>query len=142
MYVAITRARKRLYLSRAQTRMLHGQTRYHVPSRFLNELPERTLKWISPRGGAFSGAPARASVAPVPDWVAARRVSAGDGAATGEAGPAQAIATGMTVFHNKFGEGRVRAVEGSGASARAQVAFRRHGVKWLALAVAKLTVVE
>ena len=52
MYVAITRARKRLYLSRAQTRMLHGQTRYHVPSRFLAELPERTLKWISSRSSA------------------------------------------------------------------------------------------
>ena len=40
MYVAITRARKRLYLSFSQTRMLHGQTRYHVKSRFFDELPE------------------------------------------------------------------------------------------------------
>jgi DNA helicase-2/ATP-dependent DNA helicase PcrA len=41
MYVAITRARKRLYLSHSQTRMLHGQTRYNVKSRFFEELPER-----------------------------------------------------------------------------------------------------
>ena len=40
MYVAITRARKRLYLSHSQTRMLHGQTRYNLKSRFLDELPE------------------------------------------------------------------------------------------------------
>src|SRR5574340_1757022 len=41
MYVAITRARRRLYLSFADSRMLHGQIRYGLPSRFLNELPEQ-----------------------------------------------------------------------------------------------------
>jgi DNA helicase-2/ATP-dependent DNA helicase PcrA len=49
MYVAITRARERLYLSLAQTRMLHGQTRYNLRSRFLEELPEGALKWLTPR---------------------------------------------------------------------------------------------
>ncbi|HVL75110.1 MAG TPA: UvrD-helicase domain-containing protein, partial [Noviherbaspirillum sp.] len=49
MYVAITRARKRLYMSLSQTRMLHGQTRYNMKSRFLDELPEGSLKWLSPR---------------------------------------------------------------------------------------------
>ena len=44
MYVAITRARSRLYLSHAQTRMLHGQTRYNMKSRFFDELPEEALK--------------------------------------------------------------------------------------------------
>ncbi|HEY9240111.1 MAG TPA: UvrD-helicase domain-containing protein, partial [Burkholderiaceae bacterium] len=53
MYVAITRARKRLYLSFSQTRMLHGQTRYNVKSRFLEELPEAALKWITPRNQGF-----------------------------------------------------------------------------------------
>jgi DNA helicase-2/ATP-dependent DNA helicase PcrA len=48
MYVAITRARKRLYLSHSQTRMLHGQTRYNMRSRFFDELPEEALKWITP----------------------------------------------------------------------------------------------
>ncbi|TSE36530.1 DNA helicase II [Tepidimonas charontis] len=52
------------------------------------------------------------------------------------------IRAGMTVFHAKFGEGRVLAIEGRGSDARAQVDFRRHGTKWLALAVAKLTPVE
>ena len=56
MYVAITRARDRLYLSLAQTRMLHGQTRYNLRSRFLEELPERALKWLTPRVQAASSA--------------------------------------------------------------------------------------
>jgi DNA helicase-2/ATP-dependent DNA helicase PcrA len=49
------------------------------------------------------------------------------------------IKAGMAVFHNKFGEGQVLSVEGAGDDARAQVAFHRHGTKWLALSVAKLT---
>jgi DNA helicase II / ATP-dependent DNA helicase PcrA len=53
MYVAITRARKRLYLSHSQTRMLHGQTRYNLKSRFLDELPEECLKWITPKNPRF-----------------------------------------------------------------------------------------
>jgi DNA helicase-2/ATP-dependent DNA helicase PcrA len=47
----------------------------------------------------------------------------------------------MEVFHAKFGEGKVLMLEGSGDDARAQINFTRHGVKWLALSVAKLTVV-
>ena len=43
MYVALTRARRRLYLSHAQTRMLHGQTRYNIASRFLDEIPEELV---------------------------------------------------------------------------------------------------
>ena len=49
------------------------------------------------------------------------------------------IRTGQKVFHNKFGEGKVLAVEGAGPDARAQVNFSRHGTKWLALSVARLT---
>jgi DNA helicase-2/ATP-dependent DNA helicase PcrA len=49
MYVAVTRARKRLYISHAQTRMLHGQTRYNLPSRFFDEIPAELLKWLTPK---------------------------------------------------------------------------------------------
>ena len=45
----------------------------------------------------------------------------------------------MQVFHTKFGEGTVLTLEGAGDDARAQVKFNRHGIKWLALSVAKLT---
>ena len=46
---------------------------------------------------------------------------------------------GQKLFHAKFGEGTVQQLEGSGSDARAQINFPRHGVKWLALSVAKLT---
>jgi DNA helicase-2/ATP-dependent DNA helicase PcrA len=52
------------------------------------------------------------------------------------------IRSGQKVFHNKFGEGKVLALEGAGAYVRAQENFSRHGVKWLALSVAKLTPVD
>ena len=57
-----------------------------------------------------------------------------------EDGPlAESLRVGQKVFHNKFGEGRVRQLEGQGVDARAQIEFSRHGVKWLALSIAKLT---
>ncbi|HOV18344.1 MAG TPA: 3'-5' exonuclease, partial [Ottowia sp.] len=143
MYVAITRARRRLYLSHAQTRLLHGQTRYNLRSRFLDELPADVLKWLTPQRGGFASI-APQSIAARADWTSAigqlgSNLSAPKLGST-TSGPA--IRTGQQVFHVKFGEGRVLAVEGSGDDARAQVNFPRHGVKWLALAIAKLTVVD
>ncbi|MDE2147494.1 MAG: UvrD-helicase domain-containing protein, partial [Burkholderiales bacterium] len=152
MYVAITRARQRLYLSFSQTRMLHGQTRYNVKSRFLEEIPEATLKWLTPklqgfgsgyareyqqawqRGSGLSGIVGAGRVeprAPVPMPYA-------PASAPGQ----QGLRVGQTVFHTKFGEGVVTTLEGLGADARAQVQFGRHGAKWLALAIAKLTPVD
>ena len=151
MYVAITRARKRLYLSFSQTRMLHGQTRYNVKSRFFDEIPEATMKWITPKQQAFGSGYAReyqqawqrgsglsgivgagrvAAPPPAPAFVAA------------SAGQAAGLRVGQTVFHTKFGEGVITTMEGRGADARAQVQFGRHGSKWLALAIAKLTPVD
>jgi len=146
MYVAITRARQRLYLTHAQTRLLHGQTRYSVPSRFFDELPAPSLK---ARGTHMPTAHGQGQTwfdrytLPKPAWGAsARASSAPEPAYASAAGTAAtALRPGQKVFHNKFGEGTVRAVEGSGDDARAQVDFPRHGVKWLALAVAKLTVI-
>ncbi len=149
MYVAITRARKRLYLSHSQTRLLHGQTRYNLKSRFFDELPEHCLKWLTPPqaqgwGGMGSagwgghramGTRSEPQPAWSPGWKAAS-------APAPEPDRGTAIKAGMAVFHNKFGEGKVLAVEGAGDDARAQVSFNRHGTKWLALSVAKLTPIE
>ena len=63
------------------------------------------------------------------------------GAPAPRSGRPPRAASCMQVFHNKFGEGTVLSLEGSGDDARAQINFTRHGVKWLALSVAKLTVV-
>jgi len=153
MYVAITRARRRLHLSHAQTRMLHGQTRYHARSRFLDELPEPCLKWVGSKGGGSAGmAGAQSSRSAwgrggAADSGRAAAYGAGRDAAYGgggavpaqKAAPAHGIRAGMRVFHPKFGEGKVLTVEGQGEDARAQVDFPRHGSKWLALAIAKLT---
>ncbi len=147
MYVAITRARKRLYLTHAQTRMLHGQTRYNLRSRFFDELPEACLKWLTPKAGVAlsptawsspSGATGqRGASQPAwsPGWLSAAQAPA----SAPEPDRGTDIRAGLQVFHNKFGEGKVLAVEGAGADARAQGRFPRHGVKWLALSVAKLT---
>ena len=120
MYVAVTRARQRLYVTCAQTRMLHGQTRYCVPSSFLEEIPENLLKRLNkkaestrPAFGSFGG---------------------------GYAEPVQGgLRIGMTVEHAKFGVGVIVSTEGRGADARVQVNFGGSGMKWLALEYAKLT---
>ena len=170
MYVAITRARQRLYLSLAQTRMLHGQTRYNMRSRFLDELPEANVRWLTPRlnpagvvGGGFmnyegGSAYGRSGGA---EWSASGRSqgaspgraawggksgngSHGTGAAGAGGRAAQIVAhdsglkIGQAVSHARFGQGVVTGLEGSGDDARAQIHFKRDGVKWLALSVAKL----
>jgi DNA helicase-2/ATP-dependent DNA helicase PcrA len=153
MYVAITRARKRLYLSHSQTRMLHGQTRYHIKSRFFDELPEAALKWITPKRtgfGNFERSPWAGAGGGFGDGEGARGGFGRSSSSTRDAAPLPPVqrkddASGhglrvrMKVFHNKFGEGTVLAIEGAGADARAQIDFPRHGAKWLALSVAKLT---
>ena len=155
MYVAITRAKERLYLSFAQSRMLHGQTRYNIRSRFFDELPEGVLKWLTPKAEAgASGAgrsgwnggrgeagwgrdwfarpapPAPPAVERLPAFAQTQRAE--------QAG----FKIGQAVFHTKFGEGAVLNLEGNGADARALVNFKRHGQKWLALAVAKLQAID
>jgi DNA helicase-2/ATP-dependent DNA helicase PcrA len=119
MYVAVTRARQRLYLSCAQTRMLHGQTRYCLPSSFLDEIPENLLLKLN-RRGAREPAPA----------------SGGGYTAETAAG---GLRIGQTVEHAKFGIGVIVAAEGRGADGRVQVNFSGSGMKWLALEYAKLT---
>jgi len=175
MYVALTRARKHLFLSHAQTRMLHGQTRFNLPSRFFQEMPEDSLKWISPPPG--SNSPALWGSAPgayqgsgsadrryapsgkghhssdakhrgSDDWSANQGVALRPklpvhttalGNSAGGDGANDWVRVGQRVFHNKFGEGSVLALEGMAGDARAQIDFPRHGVKWLALSIAKLT---
>jgi len=135
MYVAITRARRRLYISFAQSRLLHGQTRYGLRSRFLQELPEGAVKWLTPKAQAGMGMGARFGAWHDPGGRAAPAVSAPVRTAASTHG----VRVGQTVRHARFGEGIVINLEGSGDDARAQVNFGPHGIKWLALAVAKLT---
>ncbi len=123
MYVAVTRARQRLYLSHAQTRMLHGQTRYCLPSSFLDELPVELLRQINRMPAYTAAEPVRSATAAY----AAGQISA------------NGLRIGQNVEHAKFGLGVIVAAEGRGADARVQVNFGASGMKWLALEFAKLT---
>jgi DNA helicase-2/ATP-dependent DNA helicase PcrA len=129
MYVAITRARQRLYLCHAQTRMLHGQTRYNVASRFIDEIPQEVVKRLTPVMGMGSVRGRFDDQA----WAAApektfKQKSAGHGFRIGQA-----------VQHPKFGQGVIVNAEGSGTDARLQINFGKQGMKWLQLEYAKLT---
>jgi DNA helicase-2/ATP-dependent DNA helicase PcrA len=124
-YVAITRARRRLYLSHAQTRMLHGQTRYNIASRFFEEIPEGLMKWLTPRFSRkkdFSWSAPKKE--PFPSFTKQKE----------DIG----FRIGQNVVHPKFGSGVIVDAEGQGGDARVQVNFGRQGVKWLAVAIAKL----
>ena len=145
MYVAITRARRRLYLSFAQSRMLHGQVSYGMASSFLRELPDNLLHWITPRiaqRNSFAAHYLTPPGLPLSREEKYAPLTRGDGGVRVKADGAvrnPAWRSGQAVFHTKFGEGVIVNLEGSGADARVQVNFRKAGVKWLALEYAKLT---
>lgn len=110
-YVAITRARQRLYITLAQSRMLHGQTRFSLASRFLNEIPENLLKWLNRGYAPSSGAK--------PKLTSSR--------------PEHGLRVGQSVEHAKFGKGVVVDYDGDGKNVNVQVNFGAQGVKWLIL---------
>ncbi|MCK9990879.1 MAG: UvrD-helicase domain-containing protein [Rugosibacter sp.] len=150
MYVAVTRARQRLYLSIAQSRMLHGQTRYNIPSRFLDEIPGELMKWLTPKVDKSAFAVPSASTfygRSGPRGAGGSNSSAGTAPGEFYSAPvARASARdgwriGMNVHHAKFGDGLILNLEGSGTDARVQVNFKAAGMKWLALSVAKLEVI-
>jgi len=138
MYVAITRARKRLYMSFTQQRMLHGQTRFNMKSRFFDELPEESLKWLSPRVQNHWFANKKAATA----WDDAAFRNGSDNKIaqqiTQKSGGSSGWRIGETVAHAKFGEGVIVNIEGGAGAARAQINFGPAGIKVLDLSVAKL----
>ncbi|TVQ71863.1 MAG: DNA helicase II [Chromatiaceae bacterium] len=119
-YVGITRACRRLVLTYAESRRLHGRESYNAPSRFIAELPEDLLEDVRPRATLRR---------PVVEPVRAKRV---------KEPPAQGLALGARVRHRKFGEGVILDSEGQGSSARVQVRFDGEGTKWLVVGYAKL----
>ena len=129
-YVGITRARERLYLCNAWSRTLFGATSYNPPSRFLGEIPTdlvRELEGESEDGGRVIGGGGGS-------WIR-EAVSTGGRAAVD-------VSAGDTVQHDKWGEGVVVAVSGSGSDAEATVIFEDAGQKRLLLAYAPLRRVD
>ncbi len=138
MYVATTRARRRLYLSFSQSRMLHGQTHYNVPSRFIQEIPDHLLKWLQPKHQSVSNA----------DFSSGWRPTASQLSGVSNAFPSNPVSNaskqiawkiGRTVSHGTFGTGVITNCEGQGKDLRVQVRFNRAGTKWLLLEYANLT---
>jgi DNA helicase-2/ATP-dependent DNA helicase PcrA len=128
MYVAVTRARQRLYLSHAQSRMLHGKVRYGIPSRFLDEIPEELLKRLNSKPVARSGS--NRDYSELPAMMSKQQSSTQKNAMPWK--------IGQQVAHTKFGNGVVVSYEGNANDMRVQVNFGREGLKWLALEFAKL----
>jgi DNA helicase-2/ATP-dependent DNA helicase PcrA len=136
MYVAITRARRRLYLTIAQSRMLHGQTSYSMASSFLRELPEELLHWITPKFRASKTFDTSSQ-----ETSSYAKAFAASPITKPQPAPDAMWRIGQRVFHQKFGEGVVTDSEGGGNEGRVQVNFKRAGSKWLALEYAKLTTI-
>ncbi|HEV7800117.1 MAG TPA: 3'-5' exonuclease, partial [Burkholderiales bacterium] len=131
MYVALTRARRRLYLTYAQSRMLHGQTRFNVASRFFQEIPAQLMRKtkavsrpLQPSYFAGRGYAGNVAVQPKVDM--------------GNIDSGLPWRIGQSVVHAKFGPGVIVTAEGRGADARVQVNFRDSGMKWLMLEYANL----
>jgi DNA helicase II / ATP-dependent DNA helicase PcrA len=122
MYVAVTRARQRLYLTHAQSRMLHGQVRYGIPSRFLDEIPDKLIKRLNSKptpknyatGGQYQTTSPSSASSQYPYKI------------------------GQSVRHAKFGEGVVVSYEGSASDLAIKINFGREGLKTLMLEYAKL----
>ena len=147
MYVAITRARERLYFSLAQSRMLHGQTRYAMRSRFLSEVPDEHLKWLTPKQGLSDSEPRwKSSVGGFDPYARHTKSSvaavAPRSVTSGVTVGSQQFRVGQGVRHARFGDGTIVGLAGNGIDAQAQIQFRDVGAKTLALGVAKLDIIQ
>ncbi|MBT8125468.1 MAG: UvrD-helicase domain-containing protein, partial [Gammaproteobacteria bacterium] len=129
-YVGITRARKQLVMTYAESRRQYGSDNYNPPSRFIGEIPGDLIAEVRPR--ATITQPAQSQT--VSMMVNGARTNS-------EALNDTGIKIGGRVSHAKFGEGVVLDCEGKGSSARVQVHFESAGSKWLVLAYAHLDVI-
>ncbi len=128
-YVGMTRARRELHLTHAESRLLHGSVMRAHPSRFLAEIPREFISEVRPSQPRSHGERSFGN--------------SGSGSSTLSSRPSLAetrgsIRIGSSVRHARFGEGVVLELDGDGARARVHVQFRDAGAKWLLLAMANL----
>jgi DNA helicase-2/ATP-dependent DNA helicase PcrA len=121
-YVGLTRARERLYLSRAEYRSAWGAPNYNPPSRFLDEIPENLIEWNKSASG-FASPPITRKKFPSPP----------PPRATGKQSNSLQLAIGDRVSHDTFGLGTVISVSGEGEKAEATINFGSYGEKRLLL---------
>ena len=134
-YVAITRAKRELFVTHAQSRLLYGKTQYNPPSRFLDEIPKELLNEEMPRRRAFATAnedfPDTYQSAP-----RFERVTIGQPLRKGGAG--ETFSAGDRVHHMTFGDGEVLSVKSMGADTLYEIVFDTVGTKKLMASFAKL----
>ena len=128
-YVGLTRAEKRLYISRAEYRLTFGSPRYNPASRFLDEIPAELIEWKNETRSSFSPSAVKKSRLP----------SAPPPRATGKKSTAMELAVGQRVSHDTFGLGTVVALAGDGDKAEATINFGQYGDKRLLLRYAPVT---
>lgn len=155
-YVAITRAEKKLFLSYAESRYLHGNLNFCEPSRFLEEIDEsfiETTRKVSWNNSPFTKTPIVPKAKPfAPKPPIAEKPTPGNLTKVDATGPVlqnaaaeeliAQLQTGMEVEHERFGRGKVVAMEGAGANKKATVFFQAVGQKQLLLKFAKLRMLE
>jgi DNA helicase-2/ATP-dependent DNA helicase PcrA len=124
-YVGITRAERRLYLTRAVARAWWGRPEYHKQSRFLDEIPAQLVEWRRDE---------RAAVAPAGERLAQR-----PGVRTPGNRRVPALSPGDKVTHDAYGLGTVLSVEGRGDDPEAKIDFGGdYGIKHLVLRYAPI----
>lgn len=130
-YVGLTRAEKRLYISRAEYRLTFGTPKYNPGSRFLDEIPSELIEWKnetkSKSSSGSSGLRRRTATTPPPR-------------ATGKKSSAMVLQVGQRVSHDTFGLGTVTAVGGEGDKSEATINFGQYGEKRLLLRYAPVVV--
>ena len=150
-YVAMTRAKEKLILTNARQRMLYGRTTPCRPSRFLEEIPEENMEWLSkpqPRtaepgwsgeeGGAPHAATAAAAAQHPGGYARPARPHQRPAFAVEQhhAAPLLQLQPGDSVRHKAFGQGMVISVRPMGGDALIEVAFDKVGTKKLMLKAA------
>ena len=135
-YVGITRARERLYVSRATVRSAWGAPQHNPASRFLDELPDELVDWRRTEADQtqWGGGPAQPTRAPRRSGRRRRRAG---GATPRGRSRRSTRATGSS--HDSFGLGTVVAIDGVGERSVASVDFGSQGVKRLLLRYAPVT---
>ncbi|OYN92232.1 UvrD-helicase domain-containing protein [Parenemella sanctibonifatiensis] len=126
-YVGLTRARRRLYLTRSQVRSMFGSPQHNPASRFWSDIPEHLMDWR--RVGTVGGW--RSSVGPRQREAETSVRSIGSGIPSASTRNELQVATGDRVLHSTFGMGTVVATHGAGRNLKADVDFGSAGLKRL-----------
>ena len=142
-YVAITRAKEYLILSNAKSRFRYGKTEFCDPSRFLHELDPSCLRTNArerPRPVATLRPPITTHRPPMSVLHSMPSSSISSSQKTPSTSSYQNLSEGTIIIHERFGQGTIRQIQGSGIDTKATVDFDNAGTKQLLLRFAKFTI--